>query len=1061
MLEPLSAFSLACNVIQIVETGCKLLAAAADYRQAGDGALKEHRELREVSRTLNNLSTSLKSSFQSPVSSPLPAEETRLLQANEECLRLSQDFIGLLDHLKVKDRHATFESLRMSIKARWYKDRMDAMQKAMSEARDNLNIAFLIYMHAQQSAASSQTEDSIANSAAQVQQSILIAVNATSGSIQQEIKDLAERLKETYLDADDQTAVGFLSANEEALHQISNQLNSIATMQEHRHTAKDGDRNLAAQEKILDGLQFGQMNDRREQIHEAHDETYRWMLQSLPSGQRRWDCFHTWLTSSSTDQHIYWVHGKAGSGKSTMLKFLHDNIAVDRHLSPWADGCTVLRAVCFFWTPGSTLQKSLSGLYRSVLFQILDQAPDLMSEVVPSRRWKAAQVHGTQTMEWTESELRNAIKACIEKARPETKVLFLIDGLDEFEGTDEQREDLIDYLVGLSRYGNLKLCLSSRPWNIYREAFQHFPQLKLDDLTYNDIKTYVVSKLQSHRLFQYIGRQDPEQAELLCVSIITKAAGVFLWVRLVVRDILRCLRDGDGLEQLRRRLDYIPADLDEYFVRMIDSIEPEHRREASVLLQLAMHKEDYFTTVHPLRLIDISFVGEQHEDFATRPGYNFGCLNLLDRDSVLARISSTLRKLNSRCMGMLECVYDSSNRFSKNLNLDINDRAASLDKTYGATRLLGSSRYQWRVSEDELDVSFQLKGARATELQDIVDLKVKFLHRSLHDFLLTPNMQAYLRRYTDGALNARKFICNARLVEFMALTSAGIGDELAVGLASYLLSALSVNHESRHSAVVAEIMQPAMDRLAQDHVSSRIAALYIDASLMAGLSEVGNFLTLAIDFDLTSYVLANLTPESVSKEGRPLLDYILRPRFATASGDLDVNNRWPNVEVLDAALQCGANPNESFGGVSLWALFLCFCADTLDAVDHGRHYQEMQNAYYQTLLSMIKAGARPMLPRSSLESLVPFVSYGYSDDRESHVERFHRRWTKALPSRVNDLSQGNEPLYAVSDLLEDFVGFFEFSIEPLVQELRSREPARTRLPTEPLFFEIPVAMDLH
>ena len=120
-----------------------------------------------------------------------------------------------------------------------------------------------------------------------------------------------------------------------------------------------------------------------------------------------------------------------------------------------------------------------------------------------------------------------------------TKLLFLVDGLDEFEGTEEQREELIDYLLSLSRYRNLKLCLSSRPWNIYTEAFQHFPQLKLEDLTYNDISAYVVSKLQSHRLFQYIERQDPGSADQLITSIIAKAAGVFLWVRLVVRDILR------------------------------------------------------------------------------------------------------------------------------------------------------------------------------------------------------------------------------------------------------------------------------------------------------------------------------------------------------------------------------------------------------------------------------------------------------------------------------------------------------------------------------------------
>lgn len=747
-----------------------------------------------------------------------------------------------------------------------------------------------------------------------------------------------------------------------------------------------------------------------------------------------------------------------------MLKFLHDNITVERHLSPWANGCTVLRAVCFFWAPGNTLQKSLGGLYRSLLFQLLDQAPNLMSEVVPSRRWKAAQVYGTQNMEWTESELRNAIRMCIEKIGSATKLLFLVDGLDEFEGTEEQREELIDYLLSLSRYRNLKLCLSSRPWNIYTEAFQHFPQLKLEDLTYNDISAYVVSKLQSHRLFQYIERQDPGSADQLITSIIAKAAGVFLWVRLVVRDILRCLRDGDDLKQLHQRLAYIPADLDQYFIRMIESIEPEHRREASMLLQLALHKENYFTTVHPLRLVDISFVGERHEDFATAPSYNFGCLDFLEREALLARTLSTFRKLNSRCMGMLECARDVNGWFSKH-DTDFADEAAALDKTRRA--LLSNlgrhvkafpspTRPRRRIYRGEQDMSFRLEDLESADLQDPIDLKVEFLHRSLHDFLLTPKMQELLHQYTGGPLNARVFLCNARLVEFMALTSAGVGQELAVGLASYLLSALSVDHESRHTAVVASIMQPAMSRLAEEYALSGAAALYVDASLIAWAHEESNFLTLAIDFDLTSYVLAHLTPHSIIKPGRPLLDYILRPRFATASGDLDVNNRWPNGKILDAALECGADPNEHFGGVSLWALFLCFSADTLDAVGHGGHYQETQNAYYHAIFSLVRAGAVPMLPRSWLESLVPFVSYVYLDDKESYVERFRRRWIKALPSTINDQPQNDEPMYAVSDLLEDFVGFFEFSIEPLMQELRSKEPARTRLTTEPLYFEVPI-----
>ena len=79
-------------------------------------------------------------------------------------------------------------------------------------------------------------------------------------------------------------------------------------------------------------------------------------------------------------------------------------------------------------------------------------------------------------------------------------------------------------------------------------------------------------------------------------------------------------------------------------------------------------------------------------------------------------------------------------------------------------------------------MSFRLEDLESADLQDPIDLKVEFLHRSLHDFLLTPKMQELLHQYTGGPLNARVFLCNARLVEFMALTSAGVGQELAVGL---------------------------------------------------------------------------------------------------------------------------------------------------------------------------------------------------------------------------------------------------------------------------------------
>lgn len=180
VLEPLSAFSVACNVLQIIEFGSKVLSNAIDYRKAANGTLPEHQDLRNILQSLKNLNAELQASMpQLGGSQALSTAETRLLEANAECLRLSNEFIDLLDRLKVKSWNARLESLRMSVKSLWYKEKVESMEDALSQARDNLNVAFLVYMNSKQATISSQND--ILKSTTRVEGSILNAVTSSSG----------------------------------------------------------------------------------------------------------------------------------------------------------------------------------------------------------------------------------------------------------------------------------------------------------------------------------------------------------------------------------------------------------------------------------------------------------------------------------------------------------------------------------------------------------------------------------------------------------------------------------------------------------------------------------------------------------------------------------------------------------------------------------------------------------------------------------------------------------------------------------------------------------------
>jgi hypothetical protein len=145
-MDPLSAFSLACNVLQFIEFGTKILTKASEYHSAPDGALEEQRNLRGVMQSLNGLNVDLASSLSTSSEIEIPPAKQKLIAANEQCLHLSNKFIRLLNSLKVNDGRSKLESLRMAIKSVWYKEKVQAMNKELTEARDNLNIALLVWI---------------------------------------------------------------------------------------------------------------------------------------------------------------------------------------------------------------------------------------------------------------------------------------------------------------------------------------------------------------------------------------------------------------------------------------------------------------------------------------------------------------------------------------------------------------------------------------------------------------------------------------------------------------------------------------------------------------------------------------------------------------------------------------------------------------------------------------------------------------------------------------------------------------------------------------------------
>jgi len=137
---------------------------------------------------------------------------------------------------------------------------------------------------------------------------------------------------------------------------------------------------------ILESLSFPAMSERYEVLHEAHIRTFQWVFDSSSNQDCQWDNFREWLEQSDG---LYWIHGKAGSGKSTLMKYIWSRQLTKTYLSTWAGDSELCAAHFYFWDLGTEkLHKSQLGLFRSLLFQILTELPNLIPLVFPEQ-WAA------------------------------------------------------------------------------------------------------------------------------------------------------------------------------------------------------------------------------------------------------------------------------------------------------------------------------------------------------------------------------------------------------------------------------------------------------------------------------------------------------------------------------------------------------------------------------------------------------------------------------------------------------------------------------------------------
>jgi hypothetical protein len=283
--------------------------------------------------------------------------------------------------------------------------------------------------------------------------------------------------------------------------------------------------------------------------------------------------------AGDSSKRLLWITGKAGTGKSTLMKFalgkardpskrvkneqpsmIQSLIRYFRYLpgaraSEDVGQAPDLVLSHFFNARGSALEKSTEGMYRTLLVQLLEQLPQL-EDALP---------RGV-------SLLRESVKRL--DGQP---VVYYVDALDECNKSEVRKmvkvfQSLIQEAAESGQ--KLRVCFASRPYPHISSDLAVRLQLESQDAHRKDIKMYVMENLR-------IG--NGTQAERIATQLLHKANGVFLWVALVVERANEEHDDGRW-DRCEEWLKGVPGDLNKLYSEMLEREISEEDKQAQMLL---------------------------------------------------------------------------------------------------------------------------------------------------------------------------------------------------------------------------------------------------------------------------------------------------------------------------------------------------------------------------------------------------------------------------------------------------------------------------------------------
>ncbi|KAI1868417.1 uncharacterized protein JN550_006333 [Neoarthrinium moseri] len=397
---------------------------------------------------------------------------------------------------------------------------------------------------------------------------------------------------------------------------------------------------------ILKSLQAPERDRRLEQIEEKYQNTFDWIYDRAEAN------FSHWLQTGSG---LFWINGKPGSGKSTLMKFIFQDHRTSALLHSW-NGSRMTRVAFFFHYRGTAMQKSFEGLLRSILSQLIRNCPNLCRFLQ-----RLFDQDSLTPEDWTLQRLQRGFHDIIKQDEEPLHLCLFLDAIDEYDG---RLEFICKFLIDLGSIRptakkQVKVCFSSRPWDIFMVTFRRCLGFSIQDFTQADIGDYCLGTIKEERL-------SAASLEELIPEIVMRSRGVFLWVRLVVKDLADATRTTQmSKSDCEALLNSYPTELELYYGEIVERIPHAHRWKAYSMLEVAVRSKESLRPVEFLCAVQCSECKTFQE----------GCSMLQKLMHSKAQDFALLVRQQSRiyCGGLIEVVGDSTDAYIQVLHQTVED----------------------------------------------------------------------------------------------------------------------------------------------------------------------------------------------------------------------------------------------------------------------------------------------------------------------------------------------------------------------------------------------------